>query len=252
MKCMMSLWTAPSGWEHEGMADLWRLSVTRSRALFAEVVLNTDATGAAWARAAALPFTRIEQGLEALPRDPRLPWSLGKVATYAALREPMLHIDGDAWLNQMPPAHFMAAAVGFEQAERWCPCAGGVANPALLEWDLPPNWRRELLACNPLSYNFGVVVVNDHAIFARAAEVALEVALRNRDAVVVEPGIAACFVEQWGITRALDPWSVATLLPSGPLAAHAAGANYRHLAGALKRAPEWRRAVQRAVADLTI
>ena len=251
IRAQMSLWTAPDGWRHEGMEALWTLSTLRLRRLadaghFNGLELVTDAQGEAWARGLGLPFTRITRALDALPRAAGKIWSAGKLLAYSQWTEPTVHIDGDVLLKRALPEWLVKAPFFFERAEVGCPCRAGVPDADLLAWDMPADWRRGLEECHGLSYNFGIAGATAWREFAGAATRCLDVVLANCGR-RGHGGTASVFIEQWCMTRQLDPWRIATLLPAAPLSLYAARGDYRHLAGGLKISPGWLRSVQHAL-----
>ncbi len=113
MKAIQTSWGAAKG-GHSQPPLMWQLSLHFLRRTFGRVELYADAPGRAYAEGAGLVYDAIH---ELPPPHPGLErvWSVGKLLAASRQNEPFLHVDGDAFVRQLPqPAPFIV-----QNLEHW-------------------------------------------------------------------------------------------------------------------------------------
>lgn len=123
---------------------MWQLSLHFLRRTFGRVELYADAPGRAFAEGAGLAYDAIHElpppqaGLERV-------WSVGKLLAAAQQAEPFLHVDGDAFVRQLPePAPFIV-----QNEESW-----HLGSDFYKWWDAVPC--RPVPGAPIVSYCFGI------------------------------------------------------------------------------------------------
>lgn len=97
------------GKDEEMIYDMYHLSAFLLKSIYGEVHLITDLEGKE--RLKKIKFSSVDTSLEALPKDLRVAWSLGKVYAYkiiAEKNEPFIHIDNDVFLFKELPNDILA------------------------------------------------------------------------------------------------------------------------------------------------
>ncbi len=146
---------------HPQCAPGWQLSNLYLRRHFARVEAWCDEPGEIWLRDLGVTFDQWHR-LPAIPEAMAAVWSFGKIATAAAQSGPFLHVDGDVFWRQPPPAD-VPFLVQHAEMEK----------PAWAWWDrvgFAPIARPE----RPISYNFGIFGGTAWAPIADACRAALD------------------------------------------------------------------------------
>lgn len=143
MKAIQTLWGAAQG-GHAQPPLMWQLSLHFLRRTFGRVELYADTAGRAFAERAGLAYDAVHElpppqaGLERV-------WSVGKLLAAAQQTEPFLHVDGDAFVRQLPdPAPFIV-----QNEESW-----HLESDFYKWWDAVPF--RPVANATTASYCFGI------------------------------------------------------------------------------------------------
>jgi hypothetical protein len=272
MRAVWSFWSRPHrdfyhrNWYSERAHLMcWALSVAEAARHFAETWLVTDDLGAELlAGALGLPFTRVDNGLEALNRDAADPewWVLGKLAAYAAQDTPFVHLDADVILWKPLPTRLHEAAVFAQNPEHFdfydqslYRADNFVRTVLELGGWLPDEWHRYARLRRNGALCCGILGGTAAEFLARYGQLASEIIRHPRNAAAWQRiGIRDnILVEQYFLAACLeaaaDDATAAVASPAGevaylfPSSAHAFDpdeaerAGYTHLIGDAKANP---------------
>lgn len=125
MRAVWSFWSRPreTARAHPWLAERfhlfsWVLSVETARRHHPVTALATDTPGARMlVDGLGLEFGEVTTSLDALAGSDPSMWSLGKLYTYAAQREPFVHVDADVYLWKPLPRRLRTAPVFTQNPE---------------------------------------------------------------------------------------------------------------------------------------
>lgn len=280
MRAVWSFWSRPHAlfyhrfWHGERAHLLcWALSVAEASRHAAATCLVTDNAGARLlVDQLGLPFTSVSTELEQLNRlgaDPQW-WVLGKLAAYAAQREPFLHLDADVILWKPLPTRLKAARVVAQNPEYFDFADQSLYRPdqfvrAIEEckgW-LPGEWRRYSERRRNAALCCGILGGSDLEFFQRYARLATAIIdhpdnadawerIGVRDNILVEQYFLAACLEADGVRAdAADSADIGYLFASSRESfdtAAAADRGYTHLIGNAKADPAIAARLERRVA----
>lgn len=102
MKAIQTLWGAARD-GHTQPPLMWQLSLHFLRHTFGRVELYADVQGRTFAEGAGITYDAVHDLPPPHPGLERV-WSVGKLLAAARQTEPFLHVDGDAFVRQLPEA----------------------------------------------------------------------------------------------------------------------------------------------------
>jgi hypothetical protein len=189
MKIVQSFWSGRKsllennfGWrtpQHHVMG--WALSCLRLKEHYKDVHLYTDTAGyEILIGYLHLPYKEVHVCYDELHHYPRTLWAVPKILTYAAQKEPFIHVDGDVFTWKRFNPELEKAQLIAQNEETGTSYYAGMMGSVKKDLSYLPECLETALAKDSIpSYNAGILGGSDLDFFARYTDAALNLVRRN-------------------------------------------------------------------------